>query len=1080
MNFSRKSRVSLRDVKRAISKDSSSLVNSINKVFPDEGNRYSFAGSTGGRTQALDIAKIKSYFKGQVKRALSIDRERRLNDSQLEFTKSFSELGKSIYGFRWSSKSFHEENTLGDPEDRKRLLRDSLEAAVETTMDLLREEKEQADASFIAFVSILFFLAELASVITTVFLFLENMTWEGIFSLSTIILTRIFHVISVYSFQKSTCRAYLEAVVGLLNLSDAYIQYQKKDREYVRTAGEAEFQMVSALRKGGTGILQFFPQMILNLHIILRTLEKGETFGGLLWIQLISISATIVSFGATMSKFNKDITERDAEFNYHVRISHYMPTDPKKKEVQYIMSSLWIMIHGLIVCIGVASLTALTSVTLSGAVLGGFIVAVTILRSIANGGELRYYLRLEPSILNTFISYVGPVFLYSMGPAILPLPLWRFPANLGAMLFGFVWISSFGLSVGFVSFLVKNITFLLFFGCLCVLYVVIAIIFLSLCREDSWKSFFFLRDNWKSSLRNECFHNWDYGSVAWRDVTLRGDQDAHYAGLIKIYLSSDLPWDLLTPWLDRKKGDFLVDPPRWISEKWLSLIPKRIRTQIWTEDELADLKDSMMQLNHIRTISRRCGTQVSSSLRGNAPKKPTLVNIPQLDQKSKNKNTPKEETISGTPNATVISDEKAKEIRKMISLESLTLYNSIINVPQSNGLEAGSYAKTSLGDLGVPVLLETFLEQSVALSKVDLAASIALMFEEDFVKVIIESNDPHTAMHFPSMVITAIFKHVKRNQTKQKSIAGNVALAAFFELCDELSDFILAILFAVNEKDFQYAAILMFVFMGMNRSLRSLMSFILGEPTQSIIEGIIGIRCITDTYRLMNGCTVSGTIDLRISQMITLAIGLFCESFPQMLLQLILTLASLKASTGTQDFGILAAQITSVLASCIALGFSFTTIAFEYTKNNYHKRPSETKWYPYTDVFKEAILFVCSVVQSSLHVLLIALGSAALITYAPMAVSFSTILAHFLLNDRDANRGALVQYYKRSEVPWDKVELWLTQRKGFFLNSPPLWMTTRWFDSLTPEVKSAVWKAPGELQELMEKVKEVCDAATTT
>ena len=38
-------------------------------------------------------------------------------------------------------------------------------------------------------------------------------------------------------------------------------------------------------------------------------------------------------------------------------------------------------------------------------------------------------------------------------------------------------------------------------------------------------------------------------------------------------------------------------------------------------------------------------------------------------------------------------------------------------------------------------------------------------------------------------------------------------------------------------------------------------------------------------------------------------------------------------------------------------------------------------------------------------------------------------------------------------------------------------MTPGWFDNLTAQVKRDVWTEPGELKELIDKVKEVCENA---
>ena len=82
-----------------------------------------------------------------------------------------------------------------------------------------------------------------------------------------------------------------------------------------------------------------------------------------------------------------------------------------------------------------------------------------------------------------------------------------------------------------------------------------------------------------------------------------------------------------------------------------------------------------------------------------------------------------------------------------------------------------------------------------------------------------------------------------------------------------------------------------------------------------------------------------------------------------------------------------------------------------------------------------------------------------------------------LVGDHDANHAAHIDSYPSCYLPWEKITTWLQSKKAAFLESPPLWMTPGWFDKLTPEVKRNVWTEPGELEELLTKVKEVCAKA---
>ena len=78
-----------------------------------------------------------------------------------------------------------------------------------------------------------------------------------------------------------------------------------------------------------------------------------------------------------------------------------------------------------------------------------------------------------------------------------------------------------------------------------------------------------------------------------------------------------------------------------------------------------------------------------------------------------------------------------------------------------------------------------------------------------------------------------------------------------------------------------------------------------------------------------------------------------------------------------------------------------------------------------------------------------------------------------LIGDHDAAHANHVVNYRACFLPWDKIERWLLEKKESFLKSPPLWITLDWFTKLPPKIKKRVWKEPGELERLIEKVAEV-------
>eukprot|EP00948_MAST-09A_sp_MAST-9A-sp1_P003733 g3733.t1 len=85
---------------------------------------------------------------------------------------------------------------------------------------------------------------------------------------------------------------------------------------------------------------------------------------------------------------------------------------------------------------------------------------------------------------------------------------------------------------------------------------------------------------------------WDnplYESDGWKDIHLIGDEGANYASMVHTFLSTDLPWDKLVPWLEDNKNTFKSNPPTWLSKEWLTLIPKQYRDQVWDDDEYEEL-----------------------------------------------------------------------------------------------------------------------------------------------------------------------------------------------------------------------------------------------------------------------------------------------------------------------------------------------------------------------------------------------------------------------------------------------------------------------------------------------------------
>lgn len=1191
------------------------------------------------RLECTALAKIQNYFQVQVENAL------KQSDSQIpEFLRSvkcFSQLGRDIYGFRWSSSSFREEEeAYGRESDRAKLLRHCLSAAMQLVREQLDKERRKSESGFVAMTVFLRFLSDILCLLITVFLFLDNKTWEAWTFVGVTIAGRLFHVGTVAFLQKGSCTAYLTALGGITTLVDAY-RMASPEGDYGAPIGELDFGLVAALRNGGTIFIQYTPQVILTMYLIVTTIEDKQQFGGLLWIQILAIASCTASFALCATNFNNDYMARKLSDNKYHSMVRYIPPEskPVHRKAMYLASGLWYTIHYLVVCIGVGTLFSRTPAIAALSFIGGFILVVNLLRLIVNKGELRYFRRVKPTLFNTILSILGPIFVFSIGVATVPLSLFRLHGALGPTVYGFVWLSSFAISSGVVFLLVKDVTLLAFYGILCFLYITAVVTFLSLCREkDDWKTFVFSTRNWKSCLRGELWENVEFGSSNWDNEVLLGDEDAHYAGLVKCYLASDLPWDKLAVWLQNKKSQFLSDPPMWLSEEWLLLIPIRIRNEVWTMHELLKLKESINQAKatfqrSIKVLQPKLVTASENSRinpktdddsdeKKNMSPKGIHATETEGEKKQEHNSTALIQTAPSLdiPQLGSVSDDEQLAVSSLQD-DAQRCLNRRISSTQK-WMQSVVISSTRSKDLEIPLLLLSLWKKAEKVSRIKIGELVSATLNEEFAKLVIGTQEPQKYDDIPLLIIGSLLKHFRQKDAENDK-ATNVSrtlISAFFEIGDEVSDFVLAILFILDAGDFGWAAVLMFVFMGLNRFINTMMSWSQQESSRRICESILGIKPITDTYRLLTqgAHAKSGKgyiINLRVS---SLGIGLVCESLPQMMLQLVIVLSGMKRNELSQ--GILAAQITSVLASCISIGFSFATISVDQCIAHKYTHPSGSAWVP-NNGFQQTIILLCLVTWITLHVLLTACGFSILLSFAEFAVSLPIIFGTFfvftvlryiindsgwrglgwysvksekvdalvtpiiciivyvcafaapclslryqcalgplvvtlgvvssliissvslfiyiqtpsmqilfgclvvlyifsvsiflanidesltsflfstvnwketlrdelwdialhssgdwkipaLVGDHDANRAAHIQNYKTTDLPWCKIKIWLTRKKASFLEKPPLWMTPQWFDNLTSEVKRSVWKEPGELEELLEKVKEICE-----
>eukprot|EP00948_MAST-09A_sp_MAST-9A-sp1_P002393 g2393.t1 len=556
-----------------------------------------------------------------------------------------------------------------------------------------------------------------------------------------------------------------------------------------------------------------------------------------------------------------------------------------------------------------------------------------------------------------------------------------------------------------------------------------------------------------------------------------------------------------------KKCDFLLDPPLWLTDHWLTLLPTTIRNEIWTADEMLELQESINHVNiHLEQIVTRAKNSLfhkdddppemkenlsinggqgnlehglamgnSNSEKMKHPDCTSLVRssvssgvIGVASQIREGGRSPHGNSLSRLEGGT--EDDNEKRIRQQIAVKtrrrsSITkLFRNFVPRPVLK-------LNTKLEDLAAPIFINDFLKRATTMSIQEVNEAITSVVCEDFAVALIEKISGDDDDNFPALLIGALIKYLRdeEKRNKQTSNVIRTVIAAFFEVGDEVSDFVLAILFMIESGNLKWAAILMFVFMGLNRAMAALFSYIKNEPLVRCAEALIGIKTITDTYRILTHGKDNSFSEQELklvvqSRMYTLGIGLALESLPQMVLQLSIVMAEMKSST--LDQGILAAQITSILASCSSIGFSFASLSIDNVRSLYNSHPIIV-FLANIDEDISTFLFSTTNWKETLRDELWDI---------PMHSSLDWGIPE-LVGDHDANHAAHISAYMSCDLPWKKITTWLQRKKAAFLESPPLWMTPEWFDNLTPEVKRNVWSQPGELEELITKVKEVCAKA---
>eukprot|EP00948_MAST-09A_sp_MAST-9A-sp1_P003979 g3979.t1 len=927
--------------------------------------------------------KIQSYLRNNLDAAIMLA-DAKVMDF-LKNLKSLTRLGEDVYGKDWK----------GSQRNKEELVIQIMKSVLIIIREKRREKEQKAEKSSIVLISALEVFAYIIGFVNLGLLFLTSKATEGYIFLFAILASRVIEYFVVAAVDECDPITIFEIFSGARILTDAHriITHGSAARA---DGSSLSFGHTTALRRAISTLVQSTPQMVTNMYIIFSTLEHDGAIDGLFWVQVIFVFATCAFAGIAFGTFNHDLNSEFLFEKYFLSMSRYLPDNKVSQQNIFIFSVIWNMTHYLIVCMGLAAVITKVSVPLFLTGLGIFLLMVNIIRIVSNGGEVRFYARTESSKTSLFLTVAGVMVSCVLGSALMPVPLLRYPNVLGSTAFGFSWITAASLSIGF-TFACVNVTNVhLFSGFIIFIYLSVVIVFFVNIRATTWITFFVSFQNWKETLRNELWFDFHAGSSVWNNVELLGDEDAHYAGLVKLYLSSDLPWTKLGEWLMQRKPSFEADPPLWLSEKWLSLIPLKVRKELWSPEEFKELVDVLNGHRSFSSPSKDTNTLQSTKQHED------ILQIASLE-KSKYSETTHTEVAPNDAHGHQNEDKEAHEnINHNVQKRRSSIQELIREfIPEK--------VETQLA-LPSNITLQQLIRKAEAMTMREMIHEVETSQTSKSLMNLTNTQPDNDIM---ASIFGTMLKHLheQNEEEKEKENVTRILVAGFFEVADEVSDIILAIIFLLEAESLQWAAILMFVFMGLNRSLGAFISFTLGEFPSRVLEGLIGVKAITDTYRMVtqgqNAASGSNGMWISVIRIYYLAIGLACESLPQMVLQLTIVLGQMKEGSFNQD--VLAAQLVSVLASCLSVGLSFASIAVDNAKSLRDRHESGTR---------------------------------------------------------------------RVDLPWDKIESWLIDKKQDFLDSPPLWMTPGWFDYLPASVKQAVWKEPGEFDILLNKVKLVCDNRT--
>eukprot|EP00948_MAST-09A_sp_MAST-9A-sp1_P000706 g706.t1 len=627
-----------------------------------------------------------------------------------------------------------------------------------------------------------------------VFFFYLNEATAGWILLGCLICERVLQVLGSIALENISMTSVLASLLGFKTFLTSY--FIACLGPFAIVEGSKVNLITSRLfHKGVNGIFLLAPQALLNAFSVFSKFKTGVEITSTMRIRIFVVLALCFSVGASLTNLRQESDRQYAKKGYYKSMTQILSKNSDQLGMA-ILKGCWNICHSTLVTCALGALMAKTPPYVWISVIVGFAVILNVIRYIINKGEMRFFLRIGSSWSATFGAVIIPTILYVFAVGLMPLSFLRWHCNLGPTVYGVGWISSFLISSISLIYLSSDPFLRIFFGVLIGMYLVIVLSYLRYLKPEARTTFFWSKETWKDILSTEWWNNPHYESDGWKDINLIGNRDANYARMIHIFLSADLPWEKLVPWLKEKKTSFKHNPPTWLSEEWLKLIPENRRNEVWNEEEYLELCGMI----------RRVEEDFRRKQRGIILEDVDNAEIENDDQEKEKENGSLEQEIARQQQQRNAARQKVIE---NIKKRGSSFMGSLNALPVTNDSEEND----------IPEMLKKLFAKSEFLEIDEIIQESKLVLNNGLLDTLLGPQKNASAEDIVLMILRAFLCERKKQKKKENITEGvpRILLAAFFELFDEISDIILAGLFYADADNKRWAGHLMFVFMGLNR-----------------------------------------------------------------------------------------------------------------------------------------------------------------------------------------------------------------------------------------------------------------------